>query len=138
MEDNPMKRKMNSVFAVLLVLILLTGCNVDQTINDTIDGANELINSKDLDESRERDVYEDAKEIIKQNLASPSSAVFPTFGSDGIQIYANPDSPDTYVSGYVDADNAMGASIRSYFKVHIIYEEYPGMGNYTYEIQEMR
>ena len=41
-----MKRKMNSVFAVLLVLILLTGCNVDQTINDTIDGANELINSK--------------------------------------------------------------------------------------------
>lgn len=132
-----MKRKINVVFSVLFVLMLLTGCNVDQTINDTIDGANELINSKDLDESRERDVYEDAKEIIRQNLASPSSAVFPTFGSDGVRVIARPDSPDTYVSGYVDADNAMGASIRANFTVHIIYEEYAGMGNYKYEIQEL-
>lgn len=131
-----MKRKLNCIFAVFVVLILLTSCNVDQTINDTIDGVNGVINSGDTTESRERDVYQDATDIIRQNLSSPASAVFPTFGSDGVRVVARAGSPDTYVSGYVDAENAFGASIRANFTVHIIYEEYAGIGDYQYEIQD--
>ena len=81
-------------------------------------------------------MYNDAKDIIRQNLQSPSSAVFPTYDSDGVNVVAKYDSPDTYVTGYVDADNAFGANVRINYVVHIVYEEYAGVGNYQYEIQQ--
>lgn len=133
-----MKKNLNTFILLFFVAIMLMGCNVEQTINDTIDGVGGMVNSENSDESAKRNVYEDAKEIIKQNLLSPSSATFPTFGSNGVEIEAISISPLTQVKGYVDSDNAMGTSVRTYYTVSIFYEEYAGIGQYTYEIQEMR
>ena len=116
-----------------LLTCLVCGCNIEQGVNDAIDGANGITNEG----SRTKiDVYNDAKDIIRQNLQSPSSAVFPTYDSDGVNVVAKYDSPDTYVTGYVDADNAFGANVRINYVVHIVYEEYAGVGNYQYEIQQ--
>ena len=40
------------------------------------------------------------------------------------------------MTGYVDADNTFGANVRINYVVHIVYEEYAGVGNYQYEIQQ--
>lgn len=132
-----MNKKLKAIILSTTVILILTGCNVEQTINDAIDGVGGMVNSGDADESAKRNVYEDAKEIIKKNLLSPSSATFPTFGSDGVEIEAISISPLTQVKGYVDSDNGMGTSVRTYYTVSIFYEEYAGIGQYTYEIQEL-
>lgn len=132
-----MKRNLKKIIISATAILILTGCNVEQTFNDTIDGAGRVFNSENNDKSTQRDVYEDAKEIIRRNLSSPSSAIFPTFSSEDVTVIATKTSSDAYVTGHVDADNAMGTSIRSYYTVHIIYEEYAGIGAYTYEIQEL-
>lgn len=133
-----MIKKLKKFVLLFTVAIMLMGCNMDQTINDTIDGVGGIINSEDTDKSTKRKVYEDAKEIIKQNLLSPSSAVFPTFSSDDVEVEAISISPLAQVKGYVDSDNGMGATVRTYYTVSISYEEYAGIGQYTYVIQEMR
>lgn len=57
-----------------------------------------------------------AKDVVKSNLKSPSSAKFPfSYGSDGVTITK---SGNTYtVKAWVDADNSFGANIRSNFTV---------------------
>ena len=125
-------KKLRFIVVMCLLTCLVCGCNIEQGVNDAIDGANGITNEG----SRTKiDVYNDAKDIIRQNLQSPSSAVFPTYDSDGVNVVAKYDSPDTYVTGYVDADNAFGANVRINYVVHIVYEEYAGVGNYKYEIQ---
>ena len=126
-------KKLRFIVVMCLLTCLVCGCNIEQGVNDAIDGANGITNEG----SRTKiDVYNDAKDIIRQNLQSPSSAVFPTYDSDGVNVVAKYDSPDTYVTGYVDTDNAFGANVRINYVVHIVYEEYAGVGNYQYEIQQ--
>lgn len=57
-----------------------------------------------------------AKDVVKSNLKSPSSAKFPfSYNSEGVSITK---SGDTYtVKAWVDADNSFGANIRSNFTV---------------------
>jgi len=57
-----------------------------------------------------------AKDVVKSNLKSPSSAKFPfSYGSDGVSITK---SGNVYtVRAWVDADNSFGANIRSNFTV---------------------
>ena len=126
-------KKLRFIVVMCLLTCLVCGCNIEQGVNDAIDGANGITNEG----SRTKiDVYNDAKDIIRQNLQSPSCEVFPTYDSDGVNVVAKYDSPDTYVTGYVDADNAFGANVRINYVVHIVYEEYAGVGNYQYEIQQ--
>ena len=126
-------KRLRFIVVMCLFTCLVCGCNIEQGVNDAIDGVNGIGNH---DNQREIDVYNDAKDIIRQNLQSPSSAVVPTYDSDGVNVVAKYDSPDTYVTGYVDADNAFGANVRINYVVHIVYEEYAGVGNYQYEIQQ--
>ena len=57
-----------------------------------------------------------AKDVVKSNLKSPSSAKFPfSYGSDGVSITK---SGDTYtVKAWVEAENSFGATLRSDFTV---------------------
>ena len=68
-------KKLRFIVVMCLLTCLVCGCNIEQGVNDAIDGANGITNEG----SRTKiDVYNDAKDIIRQNLQSPSSAVFPT------------------------------------------------------------
>lgn len=57
-----------------------------------------------------------AKDVVKANLKSPSSAKFPfSYGSDGVSIT---NSGNIYtVQAWVDAENSFGANLRSNFIV---------------------
>lgn len=127
-----MKRKWKRAMLLAAVVMVLTGCNIDQAINDTIDGAGGAISSGE--ESLKRDVYEDAKKAVKDSISSPSTAVFPTYNSDDVMVALQDSSSEAWVSGYVDSENLMGASVREKFKVHIIYNGRIGSGGFKYEI----
>lgn len=115
-----MRKKLIYVTAALLLTgILCTGCNVDQTINDAMDGVGSAVSSGE--DSKKRTVYEDAKSAIKETIDTPSSAVFPTYGSSGISISSGSQSNSYTVTGYFDSDNLMGASVRHQYSVELIY-----------------
>lgn len=66
--------------------------------------------------SRKVKAWTCAQTIVKDNLKSPSSAEFCSINDATIE-----NSGDKYtISGYVDADNSFGASIRSEFTVTFI------------------
>lgn len=115
-----MRKKLIHVTAVLLLAgMICTGCNVDQTINDAMDGVGNAMSSGE--ESKKRDVYDDAKQAVKELIDTPSSAVFPTYGSSGISVSSGGQSNSYIVTGYFDSDNLMGASVRHQYSLELIY-----------------
>lgn len=61
------------------------------------------------------EVWAMAQSFVKDQLKSPKSADFPTYGDDSVSITG---SGDYYkVTGYVDAENSFGAEIRSTFSL---------------------
>ena len=61
------------------------------------------------------EVWAMAQSFVKDQLKSPKSADFPTYGDDSVSIKG---SGDYYkVTGYVDAENSFGAEIRSTFSL---------------------
>lgn len=61
--------------------------------------------------------YEMAKDLVKSNLKSPSSAKFPSYLWEGDQISMGRNGDYVVVQSYVDADNSFGANIRSEYTV---------------------
>jgi hypothetical protein len=61
--------------------------------------------------------YEMAKDLVKNNLKSPSSAKFPSYLWEGDQISMGRNGDYVVVQSYVDADNSFGANIRSEYIV---------------------
>lgn len=58
--------------------------------------------------------------FVKEELASPSTARFPYWDSEGVVVYDNGD--DTYnILGYVDSQNGFGAMIRTKFSCKVQY-----------------
>ena len=71
-------------------------------------------------DSREMDAWVCAEEVVRQNLKSPSSAKFCTYPEATIKDKGN----DEYmITGWVDADNSFGASIRTDFTVTLTLTE---------------
>lgn len=60
-----------------------------------------------------KELYDYVKEVVEENLVSPSSAKFCPFKELRIQD----DYPNYVVRGYVDSQNSFGAMIRSDFVV---------------------
>ena len=63
--------------------------------------------------------YVMSKQFVTQQLKSPSTAKFPDFGSEGVEarFLGKEAGCKHYVEGYVDAQNAYGATVRSSYYV---------------------
>ncbi len=124
-----------SLIILLCGLLICTGCNVQQTINDGLDAAGDIMSAGQGHEVQsKRDCYDDAKEIIKMNIDTPASAVFPPYDSDDVEVFVNVSDNSCRVSSYVDAENMMGATIREYYTLDIMYFDYLGGSDYQYDI----
>lgn len=77
------------------------------------------INS-DTEEDRMMDAWVCAENVVRQNLKSPSSAKFCTYPEAIIKDKGN---NEYMVTGWVDADNSFGASIRTDFTVTLTLTE---------------
>lgn len=76
---------------------------------------NSLIYFEVTDSDTLGEVWAMSKSFIKDQLKSPKSADFPTYGDNNVSIT---NSGDYYkVTGYVDAENSFGAEIRSKFSL---------------------
>jgi len=62
------------------------------------------------------DIYKFAKKSITATLKAPSTAKFPDYNDEGVNIVIA-DSTNIVVSGYVDAQNSFGAMLRSRYIV---------------------
>jgi hypothetical protein len=65
------------------------------------------------------DIKRIAKDFIKKQILTPSTAKFPS--SDDIMVKREKGDSTFYVSSYVDAQNAFGAMIRNEWRIHIWY-----------------
>jgi hypothetical protein len=70
--------------------------------------------------------YNFAQEEITESLRSPSSAVFPKMSDERVVVYQDDFTPNAeecsfVIVGYVDAQNAFGAVMRSDFRVEAGY-----------------
>lgn len=99
----------------------------DEYYDNLSDWANAIGNSseeEDYNSLTYREVTDDdtlgevwamAQSFVKDQLKSPKSADFPTYGDSSVSIT---NSGDYYkVTGYVDAENSFGAEIRSTFSL---------------------
>lgn len=71
-------------------------------------------------DSREMDAWVCAKEVVRQNLKSPSSAKFCTYPEATIKDKGN---NEYMITGWMDADNSFGASVRTDFTVTLTLTE---------------
>lgn len=71
-------------------------------------------------DSREMDAWVCAEEVVRQNLKSPSSAKFCTYPEATIKDKGN---NEYMITGWVDADNSFGASVRTDFTVTLTLTE---------------
>lgn len=78
--------------------------------------------------NRERDAWVCAEDVVKQRLKSPSSAKFCTYPEASIE-----NEGDEYkITGWVDADNSFGTSIRKKFTVTLTLTESGYKNAYCY------
>lgn len=79
-------------------------------------GATNQDNDSSVSDDEKGTCWALAKDVVKQNLKSPSSAKFPfSYVSEGVSITK---SGNTYtVQAWVDAENSFGANLRSNFTV---------------------
>lgn len=76
---------------------------------------------KDDDSIGESDAWVCAQDVVERNLKSPSSAKFCLMSEATIHYNGEEDGGSRYtVSGYVDAQNSFGATIRQNFTVNLI------------------
>lgn len=118
--------------SILCILsVTFTGCadNPRQILNDTIDATYGL---KDMADGNKEylEVYTCAKEAIKQQLDSPSTAVFATYGNKTLSRLGATMSEGYNVKSYVDVKNLMGTEVRLNFEVNIYWED----GEWVYEL----
>ncbi len=124
------------LMTILCMLLLCTGCNVEQTVNDGLDKAGDIISAGSIDgESEKRDCYDDAKEIIMSQIDTPASAVFPRYDSDDVVVSLNERNDSCVVQSYFDCDNLLGATVRTRYILQINYSDYLGGSDYTYNIE---
>lgn len=123
---------------VLTSVLGLTACNPEQTFNDALDSAGKI--GGDFENDKKIDIYGDAKEIIKQNISSPSEAVFPNYDDKDVAINLPVnDNSIAIVAGYVDAPNLVGVKTRAYYSLTIKYNETAGIGNYIdYQLNDVQ
>lgn len=75
-------------------------------------------------------IWDAAKEDVKKNLKSPSTAKFEKYYSDDVKfIKATEEDVKTggfnlSVFSYVDSQNSLGAEIRTYFIVYFMIDRY--------------
>lgn len=62
-----------------------------------------------------------AQQFAKKELISPKSADFPSYHTDGVKVEIIGDDKFS-IRGYVDAQNAFGATVRSRFEAQISHE----------------
>jgi hypothetical protein len=75
---------------------------------------------KDDDSIGESDAWVCAQDVVKKNLKSPSSAKFCLMSEATIHYNGEDGGGSRYtVSGYVDAQNSFGATIRKNFTVNL-------------------
>lgn len=124
------------LIAGLCVLLLCTGCNIEQTINDGLDETGDILSSgSSYGVQEKRDCYDDAKEIIKSQIDTPASAVFPRYDSDDVVVSADTMHDSCIIQSYFDCDNLMGATVRTSYTLQINYSDYLGGDDYTYNIE---
>jgi hypothetical protein len=105
-----------SVVSLLLTIALLGGliCIAPHTL---------LIKSNDTEDvygNSDSDVYFDAISVVKKQLKSPSSAEFSSRSSTSIKLSSGTSS--WTVSGWVEAENGFGATVRNEFQVRLTYQ----------------
>lgn len=61
-----------------------------------------------------------SQRFVEDRLRSPSTASFPRYSSDGVRV-TQPQRCHYEVSGYVDAQNSFGATIRTRFSMRLEY-----------------
>lgn len=124
-------KKLVMLVCVILLATGLVACDdpsVDQAVNDGIEFVNNV--SSGSADTTLMTVYNSAKQAIRENIVSPSSAVFPPYD----ESFITECSDGSYtVSSYLDADNTFGARIRSNYTVSIIL----GDGGFQYRIISM-
>ena len=103
---------------ILLLVVVILGILYFIGINT------ELPKGKDIDTLM---AYGYAEKVVKNNLKSPSSAVFPETSDKLNHIneisYTNEDNSKWYIDSWVDSQNGFGAMLRSKFTCIIIVED---------------
>ena len=89
--------------------------SIGAAISDTIESLSNLGDRTNANSNRQMEIYNITKDIIRDELTTPSTAVFPAFNMKFIKY----DGSVYTISAYVDHDNIMGAKVRSYFTTEI-------------------
>jgi len=105
-----------NVVSLLLTIALFAGlvCITPHTLLPRNDDA------EDIHGNTGSEVYYDAISVVKKQLKSPSSAEFSSRSSTNIKLSSGTSS--WTVSGWVEAENSFGATIRNEFQVRLTYQ----------------
>ena len=112
-----------SIMALIMIISLTntlfknykSSGSIGAAFSDTVEALSNLGNRTNNNSKQDMEIYNITKDIIRDDLTTPSTAKFPAFNMKFIS-YNN----SVYtVSAYVDHDNLMGATVRSYFTVEI-------------------
>jgi len=97
------------LFSVLVVIVF--PCVMIWSCVRAVDRAAQTTPAEDA----QFDAYAMAQTFVDERLVSPSSADYPTMRDPTVKVQEV--EGQWYVAGYVDSDNALGASIRTRYNV---------------------
>lgn len=111
--DKPLTQKSANIFGVVLIIIaaLIGSGSAPKPEDMTAEELNAACEDKIM-------AYVMAQNLVKQNLKSPSTADFPSYGSSGVTITYTGECVHK-VSAFVDSQNAFGATIRTPFSAEL-------------------
>lgn len=135
-------KKIVTVIGMCLLMTTVVACIPEQAEQDVKELVNDFAHAngdrtaegmqENSDYWNKKDVYNDAKAALEQELDCPSTAVYPAY--DASYVTENADGTWT-VRAYVDAQNLMGAMVRIKYQIDI---EYNSDGNgFTYWFQPL-
>jgi|GEM_PF-2704638 len=88
---------------------------VDQTLQDASTSNSEPATATSLTDEQKIQAWDAAKSAVKQQLKSPSTAKFPWYSPNFVNVM----NGKVVVVAYVDAENGFGAKIRADFEVDL-------------------
>ena len=92
-------------FTITVGLSILLGCKQDNS-------------ACDLDEG-----YEYVQKLVRSQLVSPSSAIFPKLNEDGVLFSFSVEECSFRFDAYVDSQNSFGAMIRTKYFGRVLYNK---------------
>lgn len=124
--SRPVKKKSNA--GLLLVLIVIAACACVFITSTMYGGAGSGTPRPDTADAA--DAFYISHQFVERTLRAPSTADFPSY-YDG-EFVSNLGSGRFRVVSYVDAENAFGAMIRTYYEAVVLYK-----GNDQWELESL-